>query len=98
MTDKEIVQDLLRGLPDNVSLYDIAQRLEFIAAIREGLAELDESKDSVSIEPVERALPSWSVTVGRRRRGRQKASKARASEPKASKTKPDRTKRKQVTH
>ena len=72
MSDKEIVQDLLRGLPDDVSLYEIAQRLEFIAAVREGLAEVDETKDSVSIEPVERALPSWSVTVGRRRRGRQK--------------------------
>ncbi|HEY2962510.1 MAG TPA: hypothetical protein VGJ37_08860 [Pyrinomonadaceae bacterium] len=71
MTDKEIVQDLLRGMPDDVSLYDIARKVEFIAAVRQGLLELDESKDSISIEQVERK-PSWSVTVGRRRRGRQK--------------------------
>lgn len=72
MTDKEIVQDLLQRLPDEVSLYDIAEKLEFMAAVRQGLSELDESKDSISIETVERAVPSWSVTVGRRRRGRRK--------------------------
>ena len=71
MTDKEIVQDVLGGLPDDVSLYQIVQRLEFIAALREGLAEFDENKDSISIEPVERK-PAYSVTIGRRRRGRQK--------------------------
>jgi len=72
LTDKEIVVDLLRGLPDNVTLYEIAQKVEFIAAVRQGLAELDENKDSISIEQVERELTSWSVTVGRKRRGRQK--------------------------
>ena len=71
-TDKEIVVDLLRRLPDDVSLYEIAQRLEFIAAVRQGLAEFDENKDSISIEQVEREITSWSVTVGRKRKGRQK--------------------------
>jgi len=75
MTDKEIVQDLLRGLPDDVSLYEITQRLEFIAAVREGLAGFDENKDSISIEQVERK-PAYSVTIGRRRRGRQKRKQA----------------------
>ena len=72
MTDKEIVHDLLRRLPDDASLYDIAQKVEFIAAVRQGLAQLDESKDSISIEPLKRELPSYSVTVGRKRRGRKK--------------------------
>ena len=72
LTDKQIVFDLLRRLPDDVSLYEIAQRLEFIAAVRQGLAEFDENKDSISIEQVERELTSWSVTVGRKRKGRQK--------------------------
>ena len=48
MTDKELVHKLLRGMPDDISLYDIAQKLEFIAAVRQGLAELDENKDSIS--------------------------------------------------
>ena len=72
LSDKEIVIDLLRRLPDDVTLYQIAQKLEFIAAVRQGLAEFDENKDSISIEQVERELTSWSVTVGRKRRGRQK--------------------------
>lgn len=76
LNDKEIVMDLLRRLPDDVTLYQIAQKLEFIAAVRQGLAEFDENKDSISIEQVERELTSWSVTVGRKRRGRRKAQRA----------------------
>ena len=76
LSDKEMVLDLLRRLPDNVSLYEIVQRLEFVAAVRQGLAEFDENKDSISIEQVERELTSWSVTVGRKRTGRRKAQRA----------------------
>lgn len=82
LNDKEIVMDLLRRLPDDVTLYQIAQKLEFIAAVRQGLAEFDENKDSISIEQVERELTSWSVTVGRKRRGRRKSQ--RAAQPKSS--------------
>ena len=71
VADKQIVQDVLSRMPDDASLHDIAQELEFIAAVRQGLAEFDENKDSISIEPVERK-PAYSVTIGRRRRGRQK--------------------------
>jgi predicted transcriptional regulator len=60
MTDKEIVQDLLRRVPDDASLQDIAQELEFIAAVRQGLAELD-SGDSIPIEEIEHELPSWII-------------------------------------
>ena len=60
MTNKEIVQDLLRRIPDDASLQDIAQELEFIAAVRQGLAEL-ESGDSVPIEEIENELPSWII-------------------------------------
>jgi hypothetical protein len=69
MTDKELVFDLLHRLPDNVTIYEIAQKIEFIAAIRQGLAELDSGR-SVSIEQIERDLASWSVTVSRKRRKR----------------------------
>ena len=60
MTNKEIVQDLLRRIPDDTSLHDIAQELEFIAAVRQGLSELDNG-ESVSIEDVEKELPSWII-------------------------------------
>ena len=57
MTNKEIVEDLLRRIPDDASLHDIARELEFIAAVRQGVSELDHGQ-SVSIEEVERELPS----------------------------------------
>ena len=60
MTNKEIVQDLLRGIPDEASLHDIARELEFIAAVREGLSELDRG-ESVPIEEIEQELSSWII-------------------------------------
>jgi predicted transcriptional regulator len=51
MTDKEIVQDLLQRIPDDASLHEIARELEFIAAVRQGLVELDNG-DAVAIEEV----------------------------------------------
>lgn len=58
MTNKEIVQDMLQRLPDDVSLEDIAQELRFIAGVRQGLSELDRG-ESFSAEEVEKELPSW---------------------------------------
>ena len=72
MTDKEIVQELLGRMPDGASLQDVVHELEFILAVRQGLAELDENNDSVAIEKFEPKVPSWTVTIGRKRRGRQK--------------------------
>jgi predicted transcriptional regulator len=60
MTNKEIVQDLLKRIPDDASLQDIAQELQFIAAVRQGLSELDNG-DRVSLEQVEQKLPSWII-------------------------------------
>ena len=60
MTNKEIVEDLLRRMPDDASLQDIARELEFIAAVRQGLSELDNG-DSVPLEEVEQELPSWII-------------------------------------
>lgn len=60
MTNKEIVQDLLRRIPDDTSLEDIARELEFIAAVRQGLLDLDNG-NSMPIEEVERELPSWII-------------------------------------
>ena len=58
MTNKEIVQSLLQRIPDDTSLQDIARELEFIAAVRQGVAELDNGQ-SVSVEEIERDLSSW---------------------------------------
>lgn len=58
MSNKDIVQDLLQRLPENTSLRDIAREIEFVDAVREGLAELDRG-ESIPIEEVEEELPSW---------------------------------------
>jgi hypothetical protein len=60
MTNKEIVQDLLRRIPDDTPLQDIARQLEFIAAVRQGLSECD-TENSIPIEEVEEELPSWVI-------------------------------------
>ena len=68
MTNKELVQDLLQRLPDDVSLEDIAEELRFIAAVRQGISELDHG-ESIPIEEVEACLSSWIQSAQRQRRG-----------------------------
>jgi len=60
MTNKQIVKDLLQRLPDGATLQVIAKEIEFIAAVRQGLAELDRG-ERISLEEVERELPSWII-------------------------------------
>jgi hypothetical protein len=60
MTNKHIVEDLLQRIPEGTSLHDIAREIEFIAAVRQGLDELDRDQ-SVPIDDVERELPSWII-------------------------------------
>lgn len=60
MSTKQIVQDLLQRLPENVSLHDVAKEIEFIAAVREGLDELKRG-ERIPIEDIERELPSWVI-------------------------------------
>ena len=60
MSTKQIVQDLLQKLPENVSLHDVAQEIEFVAGVRQGLAEIDRG-ERIPIEDIERDLPSWVI-------------------------------------
>ena len=60
MDSKQIVQDLLQRLPADASLHDIAREIEFIASIREGLAELDRG-EFIPIEEIEKELPTWLI-------------------------------------
>jgi predicted transcriptional regulator len=60
MNSKEIVENLLKGIPEGASLHDIAQEIEFIAAVRQGLDELHRG-ERIPIEEVERELPSWII-------------------------------------
>ena len=57
MSTKQIVQDLLQHMPEDVSLREVAQGIEFIAGVREGFASYNceggvttqEAKAQVSI-------------------------------------------------
>ena len=60
MSTKQIVQDLLERLPEDVSLHDVAQEIEFVAAVRQGLAEIARG-ERIPIEEIERDLPSWVI-------------------------------------
>ena len=60
MSTKQIVEDLLQRIPEGASLHDIAQEIEFVAAVRQGLAELDRG-ERIPINKVERELPSWII-------------------------------------
>ena len=60
MTSKQIVEDLLQRMPEGASLHDIAREIEFVAAVRQGLAELDRG-EGIAIDEVERELPSWII-------------------------------------
>lgn len=60
VTNKQIVQDLLQRIPEGASLHDIAREIEFIAAVRQGIDELDRG-ESIPLEAVERELPSWII-------------------------------------
>jgi hypothetical protein len=60
MSNKKIVEDLLQRIPEDASLHDIAQEIEFVAAVRQGLAELDRG-EQIPMEDIERELPSWII-------------------------------------
>jgi predicted transcriptional regulator len=60
MSNRQIVEDLLQRMPENASLHDIAREIDFVDAVRKGLAELDRG-ERVPIEEVEGELPSWII-------------------------------------
>jgi predicted transcriptional regulator len=57
MTEKEIVLETIRALPDDCSLDEIAECIEFMAAVQKGLNQLDRG-ESIPHEEVRRQLAS----------------------------------------
>ncbi len=58
MKNKQIVADLLERLPEDASLHDIAQEIEFVAGIQEGFRQLDQGR-GIPVEEVEKMIGSW---------------------------------------
>ena len=58
MTEKEIVLKTVRELPDDRSIDEIADRIEFLAAVRKGLDQLDRGEGIPHDEIKKRFLPN----------------------------------------
>jgi len=58
MTQKELAIDVIRELPNNCSLDEIVQRIEFLAGIQKGLDQLDHG-EGIPHEEIKRQLASW---------------------------------------
>jgi predicted transcriptional regulator len=58
MTEKEIVLETIRALPDDCSIEEIAERIEFMAAVQKGLDQLDKGA-TVAHDEVKKQLASW---------------------------------------
>jgi predicted transcriptional regulator len=58
MTEKEIVLETIRALPDDCSIEDIAERIEFMAAVQKGIDQLDRG-EGIPHDEVKKQLASW---------------------------------------
>jgi predicted transcriptional regulator len=58
MTYKEKVLSAVQQLPDDSSIDDIADRIDFLASVQRGFDELDAGK-GIPHEEVKKELTSW---------------------------------------
>ena len=58
MSQKELVLDAIQELPDDASIDQIADRVEFLAAIQKGIDDID-SGDTVPHEEIKKQLAAW---------------------------------------
>jgi predicted transcriptional regulator len=58
MSDKQLALKSIANLPDNASLNDIAERLEFLAAIGKGLDQIERG-ETIPHDEVKRQLATW---------------------------------------
>ena len=64
MSTKQIVQELLQRLPEDVSLHDVAHEIEFIAGVREGFESYDR-EGGVTTEEAKARVSTWAKEAGR---------------------------------
>ena len=58
MTQKELVLDAIRELPNDCSLEEISKRVEFLAGIQKGIDQLDRG-ESIPHDEIKKQLASW---------------------------------------
>jgi predicted transcriptional regulator len=58
MSDKQLALDSIERLPEDANLDAIAERVEFLAAIRKGLDQIERG-ETVPHDEVKRQLAKW---------------------------------------
>ena len=58
MSQKELVLDAIQELPDDASIDQISDRVEFLAAIQKGIDDIDRG-DTVPHEEIKKQLAAW---------------------------------------
>jgi predicted transcriptional regulator len=58
MSQKELVLDAIQELPDDASIDQIADRVEFLSAIQKGINDIDRG-DTVPHEEIKKQLAAW---------------------------------------
>ncbi len=58
MTQKRLALETISELPDEVSLDEIAERIEFLVAIQKGIDQLDRG-EGIPHEEIKRQLATW---------------------------------------
>lgn len=58
MTQKEFILDAIGELPDGSSIEEIAERVDFLAAVQKGIDQLN-CGESIPNEEVKRQLAAW---------------------------------------
>lgn len=61
MSSKDLVIELVRRLPDEASMLDIAHEIEFAAGVREAMEEMDRG-EGITAEELLREIPQWAKT------------------------------------
>jgi hypothetical protein len=59
MSDRELVMDAVRGLPDNLSVREIVDELLLLEAVQARLAKSERGVPGVPHEDVVKMLDSW---------------------------------------
>ena len=58
MSQKELVLEAIQELPDDASIDQIADLVEFMAAIQKGIDDIDRG-DTIAHEDIKRQLATW---------------------------------------
>lgn len=61
MSSKDLAVEIVRRLPEEASLMEIAREIEFVAGIHEAIDQFDHG-DTLTAEDLLREIPQWAGT------------------------------------